>query len=171
MKNKFIFSICTVFGLITVSLLSSCNKDEGPSTIPGGNAFFNFDGQVFIGAYNSVVDTSSVYGKYRDLWAGQAKGSRYWDTFIEINHNGDYKIGKFTIDTGLFEYAPGTVTISAHYGTDFTNSTDVRVTSGDFEMKRENNRWVAYLTNGKGRKVHGTAIIYNNISMKFIHPF
>ena len=173
MKNKFIFSICTVFGLITVSLLSSCNKDEGPSTIPGGNAFFNFDGQVFIGAYNSKVDTGSFRGAYYASWSGYEKTLTYTDTTVQISKEEKFKIGNYTVDTSHEVNDPGTVTISARYSNEMMSSSPktVRVTSGDFEMKRENNRWVAYLTNGKGREIHGTAIIYNNISMKFIYPF
>jgi hypothetical protein len=176
MKNKFVLTIYAVFGLIAVSALSSCNKDEVPSTVPSGNAFFNLDGSVFIGVYNSTVDTGSYSGNFSGTyanWWGYEKTLRWYDTTVQIKKESTFKIGKYTVDTSEWIDDPGTVTISARYGNEMMSSSPktVRVTSGDFEMKRENNRWVAYLTNGKGREIHGNAIIYNNISMKFIYPF
>lgn len=174
MKNKFILPFYAAFGLVTVSALSSCNKDEGPSTVPSGNAFFNLDGSVFIGVFNSKIDTGSFRGSIYANWTGAEKDSSiYGDTLVQIIKEPTFKNGKYTVDTSLEITNPGTVTISALYGSNWLSSQarTVRVTSGDFEMKRENNRWVAYLTNGKGREIHGTAIIYKNISMKFIYPF
>lgn len=173
MKNKFILPVYAVFGLIAVSMLSSCNKDEGPSTVPSGNAFFNLDGDVFIGVFNSTVDTSNYRGGVFALWYGLEKTKTYVDTSVQIAIPEKFRIGKYTIDTSIEVNNPGTVTITASYSHNMMSSSpkSVRVTSGDFEMKRENNRWVAYLTNGKGREVYGTAIIYKNISMRFIYPF
>lgn len=172
MKNKFILTIYAVFGFVTVSALSSCNKDEGPSTLPAGNAFFNLDGSVFIGVFNPTIDTGSFNGGYYVNWWGHEKTLKWSDTIVQIAKEKTFRIGKYTIDTSHEVNDPGTVTISAEYGNYLASSRKtVRVTSGNFEMKRENNRWVAYLTNGKGREIHGTAIIYNNISMKFIYPF
>ena len=175
MKNQTIFSIFTVCGLAALSLLSSCEKDDGGGSnnnnnntnTSSGKAYFNLEGKAFVGANNPSFKIQDLLGGDTLVdWIG--KGSIV-DTTIQIQSGGKFKIGTYTIDSSAIVSDPGTVVIRAVWGQELS-SPFVQVTTGNFEMKRENNKWVGYLTNGKGKNTKNGKR-YNSISMKFIYPF
>lgn len=177
MKNKTIFSIFTVCGIAALSLLSSCEKDDGGGSnnnnnnnntnTSSGKAYFNLDGKVFVGAMNPYFDVNALDQDTQVIWHG--KGG-ITDTSISVLHTvPNFKLGKYTVDSGSFTTGPGHVVIGATWGYELS-SPFVRVTSGAYELKRENNKWVGYLTNGKGKNTKNGKR-YNSISMKFIYPF
>jgi hypothetical protein len=175
MKNKTIFSIFTVCGLAALSLLSSCSKEDDNTNNNNNNtnptastkAFFNLDGKVFVGANSPSFDIRKLDEDTQVVWEG--KGG-ITDTSISISHMApNFRAGKYIIDSTGFPTASNYVVVEATWGYELS-SPFVLVTSGDFEMKRENNKWVAYLTNGKGKNTKNGKR-YNSISMKFIYPF
>jgi hypothetical protein len=174
MKNKTIFSIFTVCGIAALSLLSSCSKEDdntnnnnnNNTNTSSGKAYFNLDGKVFVGANSPSFDIRKLDEDTQVVWEG--KGG-ITDTSISLRTAfPNYKVGKYLVDTSLF-LNPGEIEIIATWGYELSSPV-VLVTSGNFEMKRENNKWVGYLTDGKGKNTKNGKL-YNSISMKFIYPF
>ena len=172
MKNKFITSAFALCGMALLTLLAACEKDDGGGNnnnnppAPSGKAYFNLDGQVFVGANSPSFDYSVLDQDTQVNWIG--KGG-ITDTSIYVRHVfPNFRTGFYTIDSGIV-YEPGKVNIGATWGFE-ASSPFVKVTSGTYELKRENNKFVGYLTNGKGKNTKNGKR-YNSITMKFIYPF
>ena len=170
-KNMKTLFMASAFSALLI--FSACEKDNGggnnnnnnPPT-PSGKAYFNLDGQVFVGANSPSFNYSVLDMDTQVNWTG--KGG-ITDTNIYVRHVfPNFKIGFYTIDSGI-AYEPGKVNIGATWGYE-ASSPFVEVTSGTYELKRENNKFVGYLTNGKGKNSKNGKR-YNSITMKFIYPF
>lgn len=175
MKTKFIRSACALFGMALLTILAACEKDNGGGDnnnnnnnppAPSQKAFFNLDGQVFVGARNPTFSYDILDKDTQVEWRG--KGG-ITDTLIYVNHvHPCFRTGFYIIDSAGIATVPGKVNMGATWGFE-ASSPVVKVTSGTYELKRENNKYVGYLTNGKGKNVKNGKR-YNNITMKFIYP-
>jgi hypothetical protein len=176
MKTKFILSACALCGMALLTLLAACEKDNGGGDnnnntnnqpAPTQKPFFNLDGKLFVGARNPTLDIDVVGSDTQVLWTG--KGSIV-DTTIAIYHSqANFQPGFYVVDSNDLTSKPKHVIIEAAWGKE-SSSPFVRVTSGTYELKRENNKFVGYLTNGKGKNTKNGRR-YNSITMKCIYPF
>lgn len=173
MNKKTIQTLFMASAFSALLILGACSKDDGGGNnnnnnppAPTGKAFFNLDGQVFVGANSPSFDYSVLDQDTQVNWTG--KGG-ITDTNIYVRHVfPNFRTGFYTIDSGIV-YEPGKVNIGATWGYE-ASSPFVKVTSGTYELKRENNKFVGYLTNGKGKNTKNGKR-YNSITMKFIYPF
>lgn len=174
MKNNYIRSAFALFGIGLLSILAACEKDNGGDNnnnnnntpAPAAKAFFNLDGQVFVGETSPSFEVRRNSDDTQVFWS--SKG-RIVDTTISVYHVvPHFRAAKYTVDS-MVGFTPGTVEIWAEWGTEST-SPKILVTSGTYELKRENNKFVGYLTNGKGKNTKNGRR-YNSITMKFIYPF
>lgn len=174
MKNKFIISAFALCGMALLTLLAACEKDNGGGNNNNNNppatsskAYFNLDGKLFVGANSPTLAVEVVGTDTQVFWDG--KGSIV-DTTISIYHSqANFRPAIYVVDSNDLISTPGHVIIEATWGTELS-SPFVRVTSGNYELKRENNKFVGYLTNGKGKNTKNGKR-YNSITMKFIYPF
>ena len=173
MNKKTIQTLFMASAFSALLILGACSKDDGGGNnnnnppAPSGKAYFNLDGKVFVGANSPTLEVVVVGSDTQVFWDG--KGSIV-DTSISIYHSqANFRPAMYVVDSNDLISTPGHVIIEATWGTELS-SPFVRVTSGTYELKRENNKFVGYLTNGKGKNTKNGKR-YNSITMKFIYPF
>ncbi len=164
------FILCST--ALFVVFLSSCKKDPidnnnnntGNTIVPSS---INVNGKKFVCANpnKNILNVSS--GDTSIEWTGT--GST--DTTLIITHGSkNIRTGFFEIDSTGSNYGNGKVAIKLFWGFN-SNSWLLNFTKGDYEMKRENGKWVSYLKNGEAydAKVGKTAR-FKNIELKYIWP-
>ena len=79
------------------------------------------------------------------IWSGTGSS----DTIIWISHQkNEVKVGSYKIDsTGFGD--PGFITSTIRWGT-MSSSPSITIVKGNYELKRENGKFVSYLKNGEG---------------------
>lgn len=170
MKKRNILSILSIAAVGGFFMLQSCSKDtvEPPATTTPTEvkSYILVNGKKFIGANPKSLTVKLQSGDTVINWVGTG----FMDTTLTIFHaSNDIKTKSYIVDSLGGSPDPGFVNIGIIWGTNIS-SLKINFVKGDYEIKRENGKYVSYMKNGEA--INGTDHkdrIYN-IEFKLIWP-
>lgn len=160
-----------VMGMVSVSYLSSCSKDEVGTTGGGGKEevkdYLLFDG-VRVEFNNPTKGYLSTVNDTALIWSGNQPSGPEGDTTLTIMHI-TRKAMSFNVDSDGVE--DDDVFINIRWG-DLDGKPRLTLNGGDYTLKREDGFWVSTLKNGTGTfvKNSGDEVKYTGIEFRATWP-
>lgn len=170
MKKRNILSILSIAAVGGFFMLQSCSKDpvDPPATTTPAEVkpYILVNGKKFIGAQPKLLAVKYEGGDSVLRWVGTG----FLDTSVAIIHAvNNIKSGTYSIDsTGAPD--PNFVAIVIRWGNNIS-SLSLNIAKGNYELKRENGKYVSYLKNGEAFNGSDHADRYYNIEFKVIWPY
>ena len=170
MKKRIIYQLSVITAICGFFVLQSCEKDpvDKPvdSTPTVVKPYISVNGQKFICKTPKTLSVTLSAGDSLLTWSGTGS----FDTILSVRHQkNEIKVGKFKIDSTGFGDV-GQVGIGIRWGTNISSPTLI-LASGSYELKRENGKYVSYLTNGEAYNGTNHKDRFYNIEFKVIWPY
>jgi hypothetical protein len=170
MKKRIILQISVITAICGFFALQSCKKDSVDKPVDTTptivKSFISFNGFKFYASKSPSLEVKYTGGDSVLIWSG----SGTFDTTLTIGHNpNDIKVGTYSIDSTV---APdkGFVTVKLAWGNNIS-SPFLNFAKGNYEIKRENGKYVSYLKNGEAWNGNNHKDRYYNIEFKVIWPY
>lgn len=170
MKKRNILSILSIAAVGGFFMLQSCSKDpvDPPATTTPAEVkpYIMVKGFKYYCANQEELKVSNKQGDTLLSWIGTGTS----DTILGIIHMAnDIKVGLYKFDSTIAT-DPGFITGSLRWGTNIS-SPILNFVKGDYELKRENGKFVSYLKNGEAYNGTNHKDRYYNIEFKVIWPY
>jgi hypothetical protein len=169
MKKSTVFKLSLIAAVCGLLILQSCEKD--PVTPPVDNTssvkpYIMVKGFKYYCAKQRELTVDNYVGDTLLQWIGTG----FDDTMLSIIHMAnDIKVGTYKFDSTIAA-EKGFITGAIRWGT-INNAPNLNLVSGNYEIKRENGKFVSYLKNGEAYNGLNHKDRYYNIEFKVVWPY
>ena len=170
MKKRTIFRFSLIAAICGLFILQSCEKDPvkpvDPITPSNEKPYILFNGFKYYCAKQRELRVVNDQGDTILDWIGTGS----FDTMLFIKHVAkDIKVGTYVVDSTGFP-DPGGISTGFRWGTNIS-SPNVNLVKGNYQLKRENGKFVSYLKNGEAINGVNHKQRFYNIEFKVIWPY